>query len=605
MPDGFSSVADLRVIVDSNADKFHSGVQGIMSVLDGLGARGNDSLGGLDRIMSLVGDTALGVRGKVAILTAGLEAGIAVYQRLAQEGRAVAEALGVTEEYDRLKSTIDNLGMSLQDAAVGAFFAVQSAGMNTASTMLGFASATSVGDENARGFAATLIDRVAKALDDVNDRMRIYNVGMSQSSKEVDGAVAAIDRRIEAVRDEIAAIEEANRVADQEGDWWRRIWNPHSGDIHLSYLKEQLAQYRAQREEMEALAGDLPTRGWSEATQVHTSLLNNEIEALDRRIAVLGMSSGAAAEYNAFQKAMNEAARQGLELSDEQIAFHRREAAEIGRKTQAIEDFAKARAEEQRAEQVAAQRTRVETQLFSNAEREIATLRTRAEAMGLNAGAAAELAMQERLLQQLRASGNAAGEAELVKIRALAAEYGALTDQLAEQQQMLRDLGQTGQVVAGGLASEFARWTRGAELDVKSMVSSILADLAQLTLRRNVLEPLFGGGSGGGAGLFGDLMSSFFGGFRADGGGVDAGRAYMVGERGPEMFIPSQSGAIVPNEAMRGGAGGRIDVFVHGTPDFDARVVSTAEGVVVRRAPEIVGRSIEAVQDYRERTGLD
>ena len=79
----------------------------------------------------------------------------------------------------------------------------------------------------------------------------------------------------------------------------------------------------------------------------------------------------------------------------------------------------------------------------------------------------------------------------------------------------------------------------------------------------------------------------------------------MVGERGPEMFIPSQSGAIVPNEALRGGAGGRIDVFVHGTPDFDARVVAQAEGVVVRRAPEIVGRSIEAVQDYRERTGLD
>jgi hypothetical protein len=29
-----------------------------------------------------------------------------------------------------------------------------------------------------------------------------------------------------------------------------------------------------------------------------------------------------------------------------------------------------------------------------------------------------------------------------------------------------------------------------------------------------------------------------FGGFRADGGGVDPGWAYVVGERGPETFVP-------------------------------------------------------------------
>lgn len=34
---------------------------------------------------------------------------------------------------------------------------------------------------------------------------------------------------------------------------------------------------------------------------------------------------------------------------------------------------------------------------------------------------------------------------------------------------------------------------------------------------------------------------------RAKGGPVNAGMAYMVGEQGPEMFLPSQSGTIVPN----------------------------------------------------------
>ena len=36
-----------------------------------------------------------------------------------------------------------------------------------------------------------------------------------------------------------------------------------------------------------------------------------------------------------------------------------------------------------------------------------------------------------------------------------------------------------------------------------------------------------------------------FGGFRANGGPVNSGTAYMVGERGPEMFVPSRSGNVV------------------------------------------------------------
>jgi len=39
---------------------------------------------------------------------------------------------------------------------------------------------------------------------------------------------------------------------------------------------------------------------------------------------------------------------------------------------------------------------------------------------------------------------------------------------------------------------------------------------------------------------------------RADGGPVNGGQPYVVGERGPELFVPGQSGAIVPNGAMGG-----------------------------------------------------
>ena len=37
----------------------------------------------------------------------------------------------------------------------------------------------------------------------------------------------------------------------------------------------------------------------------------------------------------------------------------------------------------------------------------------------------------------------------------------------------------------------------------------------------------------------------------ANGGPVEAGRPYMVGERGPEMFVPGSNGGIMRNEDMR------------------------------------------------------
>ena len=43
---------------------------------------------------------------------------------------------------------------------------------------------------------------------------------------------------------------------------------------------------------------------------------------------------------------------------------------------------------------------------------------------------------------------------------------------------------------------------------------------------------------------------------RADGGPVGAGLTYLVGERGPEYFVPDRDGTIVPNSGTGGGGGG-------------------------------------------------
>jgi phage-related minor tail protein len=88
--------------------------------------------------------------------------------------------------------------------------------------------------------------------------------------------------------------------------------------------------------------------------------------------------------------------------------------------------------------------------------------------------------------------------------------------------------------------------------DLKRVALSVMAEIAAAALRESG-----GGGSGGGGadGLIataGQLLASLVGApGRATGGPVSPGRAYVVGERGPELFVPTSSGRI---ETGRGGA---------------------------------------------------
>jgi hypothetical protein len=73
----------------------------------------------------------------------------------------------------------------------------------------------------------------------------------------------------------------------------------------------------------------------------------------------------------------------------------------------------------------------------------------------------------------------------------------------------------------------------------------------------------------GGKGIFNTGPEGLFGGGRAFGGPVRPGTAYLVGERGPEIMVPSMLGNIIPNHKLRGpgnmavgGGGGTLSASV-------------------------------------------
>jgi phage-related minor tail protein len=58
-------------------------------------------------------------------------------------------------------------------------------------------------------------------------------------------------------------------------------------------------------------------------------------------------------------------------------------------------------------------------------------------------------------------------------------------------------------------------------------------------------------------------LNGAIGGARASGGAVGAHTPYMVGERGPEMFVPTHAGQIVPHHALSKSAPVHVTMHVH------------------------------------------
>jgi hypothetical protein len=99
--------------------------------------------------------------------------------------------------------------------------------------------------------------------------------------------------------------------------------------------------------------------------------------------------------------------------------------------------------------------------------------------------------------------------------------------------------------------------------DLRNVALSVLSEIASAALRTG-LDSLGGGQSGGGGLLssLGSILGSLIGApGRATGGPVSPGRAYRVGERGPELFVPTSSGRIETGGGTGGGTA--INLTIH------------------------------------------
>lgn len=105
-----------------------------------------------------------------------------------------------------------------------------------------------------------------------------------------------------------------------------------------------------------------------------------------------------------------------------------------------------------------------------------------------------------------------------------------------------------------GFEDAIVRFVKTGKLSFKDLANDIIAQFVRIQAQ-NLLKGIFGSGGGQGSNIISSIFSFLTG--RASGGPVGANTPYVVGERGPELFVPSTNGRIEPN---LGGAGSMTQV---------------------------------------------
>ena len=158
------------------------------------------------------------------------------------------------------------------------------------------------------------------------------------------------------------------------------------------------------------------------------------------------------------------------------------------------------------------------------------------------------------------------------------ADTGAFARDVAEMRESLEGplaagVNRVGRVIESALLRAVRTGKFGFE-DLKKVALSVLAEIAAAALRN-------GGAGSGLASIAGQVLGGLLGlPGRATGGPVAPGRAYRVGERGPELFVPTSSGRI--ETGFRGTRDIKLSISINTPADAAPQALAASSRQVAR-----------------------
>lgn len=204
----------------------------------------------------------------------------------------------------------------------------------------------------------------------------------------------------------------------------------------------------------------------------------------------------------------------------------------------------------------------------------------------------------QAVMSALRRAGAAATDEQRARIEELIRATQAEAEHMREVEEILNSVRDA---AANALTTFISNLREGKTAG--EALAHVLDDLASrlLDVGINLLLSGLTGGIGGGATSFaGQFFNSIFGGGRAGGGPVQAGRVYRVGEEGPETFVPNVNGTILPNSATSSGSSrilielgaGLEGRMLRNSGEQTIQIVrATVPSMIDRRAPTSVAQA--------------
>ena len=167
----------------------------------------------------------------------------------------------------------------------------------------------------------------------------------------------------------------------------------------------------------------------------------------------------------------------------------------------------------------------------------------------------------------------------LVEVRASTSDFRADIESMRSSvdSSLIGGFEKAGSVLERGLLGAIRRGSLGFD-DLKQVALSAMSEIAASAVQ-NGLGALFGestrsGSTGGLGNLLGNTLGSLLGlPGRATGGPVSPGTPFLVGERGPEMFVPTSAGRVETLTPQGGGKDVRVSINLAAERGTDSPVM--------------------------------
>jgi len=137
----------------------------------------------------------------------------------------------------------------------------------------------------------------------------------------------------------------------------------------------------------------------------------------------------------------------------------------------------------------------------------------------------------------------------------------------------------------------------------QQIVGMIISTFMKLMVIQPIVDAVLGhfGLSSGGSAVSTGVGDAKTG--DAGGGTMQAGRPRLVGERGPEIFVPNSGGTLMNNMNSKNAMGGGGTVVVNQSINFATGVVPTVRAEVQKMMPQINDMTKAAVLEAAARGG--